>query len=693
MYSPGPARGNECGAPAAGAPAAGAWPRAKSRLVVVPAGEVGARRQSDEARARELAAARFLDRSLRHLATHESRCRRVLGDLVSVLRRRQTFFRLGFVRLSDYTRERLGISGSEAETAARVAAGLRGLPAIARAFDAGEISFTKVRILVRAASAESEERWLARARGETVRELERRVQGEGGAAADRSPEGAGTEETGTADATDARLPVAAPFAAIGELAAIREDDGIEIDGEPRVRFRAACPGWSWLFFRRAVDRARRMAGADVPVWQAIEELCAAALAAVPGALSAEEKVATESPGECAPGERGARRAGGVEMPRATHGVHGIPTAGGVEMPDAACGRHRPATAGEAGGEMPEPTEDVAAFLGLEKGALADILPGDLAPLAAGADDAHPLELDRRLREVVRELRRIDWKIGRLLSILFASRLERCLGVVSQEDYARERLGISVRKARQLIALDRLAGEVPRFGQEYRDGRISWVQASVLRPVLTGAGAARADAWLERAGQVMVRRLSDEVGWVLERRAARPGAAGLEPPPLGAVLEPEPVEVPGDGVQMRADAVIEFSGPASVVATFRRLILAWSEPGEPSWKGLVRLLAHVLRGWRSPRRRFGRILSRDGYRCLAPGCTSRRNLEVHHMLFRSAGGGDEETNLGTLCQGHHLHGIHEGRVRATGRAPDALVWELGVGLRPGGHPFLRLRGEV
>jgi hypothetical protein len=144
--------------------------------------------------------------------------------------------------------------------------------------------------------------------------------------------------------------------------------------------------------------------------------------------------------------------------------------------------------------------------------------------------------------------------------------------------------------------------------------------------------------------------------------------------------------------MRTGARIDFAGPASVVATFRRLLVAWSEPAEPPWKGLVRILAHAVRAWRAPWRPFGKILSRDGYRCLVPACGSRRNLQVHHVVFRSAGGGDEEHNLGTLCQGHHLHGIHGGRVRASGCAPDGLVWELGVGLRPGGDPFLRLRGD-
>jgi len=40
--------------------------------------------------------------------------------------------------------------------------------------------------------------------------------------------------------------------------------------------------------------------------------------------------------------------------------------------------------------------------------------------------------------------------------------------------------------------------------------------------------------------------------------------------------------------------------------------------------------------------------------------------------------------------HHLRGIHQGRVRAWGTAPDDVTWELGV--RPARAPLLRLRGD-
>ena len=45
--------------------------------------------------------------------------------------------------------------------------------------------------------------------------------------------------------------------------------------------------------------------------------------------------------------------------------------------------------------------------------------------------------------------------------------------------------------------------------------------------------------------------------------------------------------------------------------------------------------------------------------------------------RSGRGSDDPENLISLCAAHHLHGIHGGRMRVTGTAPDKLVWEFGL----------------
>ena len=102
---------------------------------------------------------------------------------------------------------------------------------------------------------------------------------------------------------------------------------------------------------------------------------------------------------------------------------------------------------------------------------------------------------------------------------------------------------------------------------------------------------------------------------------------------------------------------------------------------PEWVGLLA----VLEEWvlthdvpeAEPDRRTQRIFERDGYRCMAPGCTSRSRLQVHHVTHRAWGGGQEPENLLVLCLFHHMQGEHGGLARVRGRAPLDLVWRLGA----------------
>ncbi len=83
-----------------------------------------------------------------------------------------------------------------------------------------------------------------------------------------------------------------------------------------------------------------------------------------------------------------------------------------------------------------------------------------------------------------------------------------------------------------------------------------------------------------------------------------------------------------------------------------------------------------------------VFDRDGWRCTVPGCSSRKNLHAHHIVFRSAGGGNALDNQTTLCAFHHQRGVHGGLVRIRGRAPEGLRYELG--LRSGLPPLERYR---
>ncbi len=103
---------------------------------------------------------------------------------------------------------------------------------------------------------------------------------------------------------------------------------------------------------------------------------------------------------------------------------------------------------------------------------------------------------------------------------------------------------------------------------------------------------------------------------------------------------------------------------------------------PAWVGLLALLEEFVQTWddpqMSPRRTSDAVYIRDGWRCTAPGCTSRHNLEDHHIVYRSRGGSDKLFNRTCLCRFHHQLGEHGGLSSCRGVAPLGVVWTLGRG---------------
>jgi hypothetical protein len=115
--------------------------------------------------------AEIVDARLRVLARREALARHVLGAIAAVFLHMRAHQRLGFARLNDYGRERLGLSARELQCLAKVAADLQRLPALASAFERGELSWTQLRMLSAVATPATEHEWLAAARGRTVRAL------------------------------------------------------------------------------------------------------------------------------------------------------------------------------------------------------------------------------------------------------------------------------------------------------------------------------------------------------------------------------------------------------------------------------------------------------------------------------------------------------------------------------------------
>jgi hypothetical protein len=323
----------------------------------------------------------------------------------------------------------------------------------------------------------------------------------------------------------------------------------------------------------------------------------------------------------------------------------------------------------------------------------------VAALAAGLAEADAFELDRRLRAAVRLEQTLDAAIAPLLRVVASGEHEWCGAYRPLAAYAPDALGMSASKARTLLRLERAGDACPELREAYRSGRLSWVKAQCLLPLLLlDVPGEWRRVWVAWAERVTVRRLEADVARALLLRA------GTHTAWQRCKLHPELAQdpVPGDEqlcaqeIDTEATERLEWRVPYDVAGLFAGVRAALcaqlrAENGRALRDGEVfgALLDHALLTWtlREPgARRPDPVIERDGYRCAVPGCTSRRSLHDHHVTFRSAGGSHAPENRVTLCAFHHQRCLHAGLLRVRGHAPDALVFELGV--RRGAPPLAR-----
>lgn len=307
--------------------------------------------------------------------------------------------------------------------------------------------------------------------------------------------------------------------------------------------------------------------------------------------------------------------------------------------------------------------------------------------AARVDCDDPVMIERHLRGLV--------AVEDALEIA----LSRTLRGASRE------LGLSARsmRCRQFVRRGLAGHEVLR--RAYEEGAIGLEAAQHLARLLRGAALdeeAQRD-WVAHVSGLTVKRLRDEARELAKEERTAPMSdsewyrsirrqrgrsvatiaelgktAGVRPVAdvfLGLRISRErasqflaAIDAARRGVALAVASGVERAGAIEIARRMRRI---------PRWVGLLALLEEFVKTWDvGGKRREEAVYVRDGWRCAAPGCTSRRNLEVHHVKYRSRGGGNAMENLLCLCRFHHQMGEHGGLARCSGRAPLAIVWRLG-----------------
>ncbi|MFN2375666.1 MAG: HNH endonuclease [Candidatus Binatia bacterium] len=644
-------------------------------------------------------AAVVLDRELVALAGVEARCRLLRARIARRMMRIRAWRFLGFVRLADFARERLGLSPRSLEDDARVLDALDGLPRLSAALESGALTWTRVRALVRVATPANEVALLQASLAVSLRELDDFVAtfAARGRAGPAPADGAHATDSAELDAAAAPGPRAAPTAA-------PDDD------DPLVPWSITISRSGRRIWYSACEYASRSEGSVLSTAAVLERMAAEAASGAPvpgdGAAASGDGAAASDGASAASDDV---TAASDDASAASPGRAPDSPPRWRPPPEAHERRFRSLLAAREQrgrrflmGFLAE-TGVAEGFPWLEPASLSPGPAAALDALVEGLDAADSFELERRLQHLRRITQRIDAQMAALLRTSIDRRLLRELGFATVKLYVESRLGCSARKVWNLVAIERESWRRSRLlHHAWHDGRLTSLQAAALLPVLRENNA---EAWIRRAGEVTLRRLGDEVAWALDHEGRdRSTSTSPLPPAEGTDVRADTAgdvfdaEVQNRAHGAAADAClgppgtvrIQCSLPLSVAVLLESTLDRLYKPGEARWQTFERMAALALLEWKGAPRHRDPIFERDGWRCSVPACSSRRNLHDHHVLFRARGGGNAQGNRVSVCADHHLHGIHEGIVRARGQAPDAVVWELGCAR--GRPPLATLLGD-
>jgi hypothetical protein len=208
-------------------------------------------------------AAFLLDGLLVRVARGEGALDVAIGEGLEALAGGDRLCRLGYSRLGDYARERLGLLAGCAARLVRLARALRERPLLRAAVRRGELSARKAEAILPVARGGGEAAWVARARGETVRALCAAVRDA------RAGDGLGPTPDGDPDLDEPWTRLSHP-----------------ISPEQRAKL------------GEALALAGAVVGATAPVWRRVEAICQEYLGDHPAEPTAEELDALCRPRSC-----------------------------------------------------------------------------------------------------------------------------------------------------------------------------------------------------------------------------------------------------------------------------------------------------------------------------------------------------------------------------------------------------------
>ena len=663
---------------------------------------------------------------------------------------------LGFARLDDYARERLGRSGRWLRDLAALGDRVGNLPALATAItgeDGGRpLGRVAAMLVAKVASPSTLDDWIDRARSSSIRALRDAVRAARATATNDQP--------AAASVPPIEFPVESPHVAatpIPETAAAAATPDDDDDVADRLLVRMMIPSPIRAAFDEAVDLFRAVEGGEASVVSFVEALVAEAAARAGDATAASDAA------------NAAARIDAARAPATIDADLRALCAG----PAVAAIERALAASTDRWRHLPAHVESSWAL------SLAGVTLARFRALCHEAGRGGAGDLDRQLRAFVDIENELETRLGDLLADLGDRRAWPRLRFAGVGHYGEERLGLSRTAAEDRARLARDLRSHPRLREAYAAGRIGRESAALVARLLrdTAPDPACEAAWVDRATESTVKRMRDEARALGRyRELGATAAADAAPADDDAAPEtaaPHARRVPGPlddaawhaslrrepGLARRRvrlfghlalgspdvfqatprepDAYLRLRLPLDLGRAFLAAVdtererlagaadaIPWdvepdpepdadpdAEPGVdpdagpssaapswlaarmfsircrrvPAWVGLLALIEDFVDTWDDedamPRRTGDEIYVRDGWRCTAPGCTSRRNLEDHHLRYRSRGGDDDPANRVCACRFHHQRGEHGGLASCRGEAPIGVLWRLGRSATP------------
>jgi hypothetical protein len=629
---------------------------------------------------------------------------------------REVWSVFGFARLEDHARERFGRSGRWVKDCASLGAALQSLPLLADALtgDDGGRPLGRVAALLvaRIASADSLAAWVALARRVPIRALRASVRQSRAACSDWPVEGeASSAGAPAAEAPSAGAPTADDTQRSADVPAGLFGDGMD-DLSDRTLVRIPVPAPLLAAFDEALDLYRCVEGREASVTSfvgaLVGEACSSGLP--PDADSQPMKVSPDP------------AAVEVALARSTDNWSHLPSTSPASWSLALAGvglaRLRDIERVAGTGGAPELDGQIRALLALEEdldGRLTKVL-ADMAERGAwarlrfagvGHYAEERLGVSRTSAEdrvrAARSLRQFPL----LRAACEAGRIgfEACLlilRVLGRGPVPADLERAWVARAEE-ATVKRLRDEARALGRT-RSARTSGLAATgQMAPgqAAPGESASALPTPLDDAAwHASLRR---EPGTARDR-IQRFGSDAAERPSPDVFLRLRlPHDLAGDflGVvesarqrlSLLADSVpLDEPWPDAQAAPSTIAARTFSIRSRlvPAWVGLLALLEDFVLTWdpvrsgavrprvspAAPKRPGDPVYSSAGWRCTAPGCTSRRNLDDHHVVYRSRRGGDALDNRVCLCRFHHYWGEHGELASCRGKAPLGILWRLG-----------------